>query len=149
VCLRTWDHLSDKEKEENPKLYPLACNHSGVAYHCLGEFPKSLKWFQRVKEIYEDIFPEGHFERGNTYANLGNINLSLGRPKDALEFHLKAKDSFTIGHNLDSTLIKRALPNISWGKCYIDLGDLAQGREVVNMALEQTTKLGYIFSQAQ
>ncbi|KAI1276952.1 hypothetical protein F5Y07DRAFT_388775 [Xylaria sp. FL0933] len=146
VCLDAWNVFEDKDVD--PTIYTHICNHMGVANHWSGNFDQSIRFYEKVYEIYHQIFPVGHYERGNILCNLGNLNLSLGNPEAALEYHLEAKTSFKIGQSADAEIGDQAIISTGRTKCYLDLGRLKEARETVNLSISLCTQRGYLLSRA-
>ncbi|KAI1158035.1 hypothetical protein F5B18DRAFT_121629 [Nemania serpens] len=101
-----------------------------------------------VYKIYHEIFPVGYFERGNILCNLGNLNLSLGNPEAALEYHLEAQTSFKIGQSADAEAGDQVVISPGRTRCYIDLGRLKEARENANFSIAILTERGYKLSLA-
>jgi tetratricopeptide (TPR) repeat protein len=143
TCLSAWEGIEDQES--NPTIYTYIRNHMAVANHWSGNFEKSAESLFRVKEKYEEMYPEGHFSRGHVYGNLRNLYLSLSRPQEALHF----ADSFKIGRDKSSLRSEEALVNLNMGKCYLDLGDFVKARQLLTFSLRQCERYKYTLSQAQ
>ncbi|KAB5583450.1 hypothetical protein GE09DRAFT_1078954 [Coniochaeta sp. 2T2.1] len=146
VCLDAWNDFD--ARDAYPTIYTHICNHMGVANHWSGNFDQSAKFYGEVYKIHHDIFPDGHFERGNILCNLGNLHLSLGKPEAALKYHLEAQTSFKIGQPAEAEFTDQAIISTGRAKCYLDLGRLQEARETANYSIDALTKLGYTLSRA-
>lgn len=138
-----WKELGGKD--EYQYYYALLQNHYGVANHWCGNFEKSQKAYENVNEIYEKMFPDGHFERYNIYLNLGNLCGSLSQTDKSLELHLKS-----LKHISETNRVAQdATAYLGLGRAYYYVNNLVQAEDALKKAQEANNTLENWFINAQ
>lgn len=79
--------------ETDALAYAHLCNSAGLEREMSGDFDSAKMFLETSRDIRCRELPLGHEDIWVVMNNLGNLSLSIGRPDEALRYHLICKDT--------------------------------------------------------
>jgi tetratricopeptide (TPR) repeat protein len=115
--------------EEDPLAYAHFCNSAALQREMSGDFGAAKELLERARDIRCRELPPGHEDIWVVINNMGNLNLSLGNPAEALKYHLICQE--TVAREVDVNV------QINWcnlGRCYTALGRYSEAMNAFERA---------------
>lgn len=124
----------------DPLAYAHLCNSAALEREMSGDFASSKTFLETSRDIRCRELPPGHEDIWVVMNNLGNLALSMGRPHEALRYHLICKDTV-------NTAVTRnvAINANNITRAYTALGRFSDAMDHLNKskALFASSELGF------
>ncbi|MEE1061190.1 MAG: tetratricopeptide repeat protein, partial [Ruminococcus sp.] len=104
-------------------------------YYSKGNYGLAVKYYEKSKDIFEEILPENHSDLASIYNNLGNAYSDKGDIDTAIEYYekaLKIREELLLENHPDLAMSYNNL-----GIAYDDKGALDKAIEYHNKALKE------------
>ncbi len=129
------DHQHQKEKRsaQSPiKVRTLAM--LGNVYCSLGKYDKALELLEKSLKMYEDLFPDQHFDIAAILVLLGNTHINLGEYEKGVT--LLERGTTIYKKNLPEDHLDLVWASVYLGNAYEKFGDMLQAQKVLERSLK-------------